>query len=278
MSPRGRADWGTLDLQWSQFGARIVRHGGDDGGNDFGPTSQRRSRPTGSRRPQPSLQHPGPRERAPRVSVTAVGDQVTAQGGIDPDPSAWDAWRPEEVNRLLAGVRAPWYVAAGWAIDLFLGGQRRDHEDLEIAAPQARFDEIAHALSAFEIFVIDPPRAWPLLEHPATLETHQTWVREPATGLWRLDVFREPSDGDTWICRRDATIRMPYERLIERTADGIPYGRPEVVLLYKAKHTRPKDDADFAAALPRLEPDRRRWLRNALVLVHPGHRWLGDLA
>jgi hypothetical protein len=70
---------------------------------------------------------------------------------------------------------------------------------------------------------------------------------------------------------------MSYERLIERTRDGIPYGRPEVVLLYKAKHTRPKDDADFAAVLPRLERERRRWLREALELVHPAHRWLPDL-
>jgi hypothetical protein len=70
---------------------------------------------------------------------------------------------------------------------------------------------------------------------------------------------------------------MPYSELIERTAEGIPYGRPEVVLLYKAKHTRPKDDADFAAALPLLDAARRDWLRDALELVHPGHRWLGDL-
>ena len=42
--------------------------------------------------------------------------------------SKWDAWRPEEVARRLTGVDAPWYVAAGWAIDLFLGGQRREHE------------------------------------------------------------------------------------------------------------------------------------------------------
>lgn len=201
----------------------------------------------------------------------------SARRGIDPDSSVWDAWRPEQVNRLLAGVEAPWYVAAGWAIDLFLGGRRREHEDLEIAVPQARFAELHSALSGLEIFVIDDGRAWPIAEKPVTLETHQTWIREPATGLWRFDVFREPSDGDTWICRRDASLRMPYERLIERTRDGIPYGRPEVVLLYKAKHTRPKDDDDFAAVLPRLEPERRRWLREALELVHPAHRWLPDL-
>ena len=194
----------------------------------------------------------------------------------------WDAWSPAPVQPLLAGVEAPWYVAAGWAIDLFLGGQRREHEDLELAAPAARFGELVDALGGFEVFVISPDPnapgatlATPFAEAGGLLdETHQTWVLDRAAGVWRFDVFREPSDGGTWICRRDESIRMPYKRLIERTADGIPYARPEVVLLFKAKHARPKDDGDLAAALPLLDAERRRWLAGALELVHPGHRWL----
>jgi hypothetical protein len=94
---------------------------------------------------------------------------------------------------------------------------------------------------------------------------------------WRLDVFREPFDGGEWVCRRDETIRMGYDELIRRTDDGIPYLRPDVTLLFKAKHARSKDEGDFAAALPRLDGEERRWLRDALELVHPGHRWLGEL-
>jgi Aminoglycoside-2''-adenylyltransferase len=201
-------------------------------------------------------------------------------GSFDPDVSRWAAWRPETVAALLEGVKPPWYVAAGWAIDLFLGEERREHEDLEIAVPNSRFDELLPALAGLEIFVVTgPAEVTPLDEARDRLaETHQTWVREPATQLWRLDVFREPSDGDTWISRRHASIRMPYERLIERTADGIPYGRPEVVLLYKAKHAqRERDRRDFADVVPLLAPDRRRWLAEALELVHPGHPWVAEL-
>ena len=71
---------------------------------------------------------------------------------------------------------------------------------------------------------------------------------------------------------------MPYAQLIERTRDGIPYARPEVVLLFKAKAARPKDDGDLADVLPALDAGRRRWLADALELVHPGHRWLAQLA
>jgi hypothetical protein len=197
---------------------------------------------------------------------------------FEPDLARWDAWRPEEVQRRLGPVEAPWCVTAGWAIDLFLGEQRREHEDIEIAVPRARFGEVAEALAGFELYVVGSGLARPLSIAGEWLETHhQTWVREPETGLWRLDVFRDPSDGDTWICRRDERIRLPYASLIERTADGIPYARPETVLLFKAKHARPKDEDDLAAVLPRLGPERRCWLAEALELVHPGHRWLERL-
>jgi hypothetical protein len=174
----------------------------------------------------------------------------------------------------------PWYVAAGWAIDLFLGGQHREHEDLEIAVPNARFDEITAVFPEFDFFVITGAHeATPLSEAQDRLEeTHQTWVREPETELWRFDVFREPSDGNTWVCRRDESIRLPYERVIEWTDEGIPYGSPEIVLLFKARHwERERDQVDFDAVVPRLASDRRLWLREALERVHPDHVWLKRL-
>ena len=199
---------------------------------------------------------------------------------FEPDVTLWKAWSPSEVAEILAGVEAPWYVAGGWAIDLFLGAQRREHDDLEIAVPRDRFGEIADTLSAYELFVVTAPSRLTSLDDASESlgDTFQTWVREPEVGWWRVDVIREQSDGDTWIFRRDARIRLPYERMIERADDGIPYGCPETVLLYKAKHAdEAKHQADFAAALPHLGPERRRWLADALSLVHPGHAWLAEL-
>jgi Aminoglycoside-2''-adenylyltransferase len=194
-----------------------------------------------------------------------------------PDLSQWEPWRPERVAELLSGVDVPWYVAGGWAIDLFLGGERREHGDVEIGVPAARFGELLGALGGYELFAVGSGLATPLAE--ADLDAvHQTWLREPGIGKWRLDVFREPSDGDTWICRRDGAIRLPYADLIEWTDDGIPYGRPDVVLLFKAKHaSEEKNRSDFEAAAPRLGDARRDWLRAALKRVHPGHPWLGEL-
>ena len=81
-----------------------------------------------------------------------------------------------------------------------------------------------------------------------------------------------------WVSRRDDRLTLPYGSLILRTNEGIPYACPEVVLLFKAKAARPKDEMDLEAVLPRLSQQRLRWLRDALQLVHPGHRWLRRMA
>lgn len=195
-----------------------------------------------------------------------------------PDLTKWASWHPEDVAHRLAAVEAPWRIAAGWAIDLFLGGERREHEDTEIAVPHARFGEVAAALSDCDFFVAGhPPGFVSTASAEAREATHQTWARERSTGLWRLDVFREPWDGDEWVCRRDERIRLPYEEVVERTPEGIPYERPELVLLFKAKHARPKDEDDLEAVLPALGPERRRLLADWLALAHPGHAWLARL-
>ena len=193
----------------------------------------------------------------------------------DLDPDNWDAWPPARVAELFAGVDAPWCVAAGWAIELFLGDRSREHEDLEVAVPRARFDEFAVRLHGHEIYVpLGEGRGFASFDPDS--ESQQTWVREP-DGPWRLDLFREPADGDTWVCRRDESIRLGYDELIERTTDGIPYMRPDMVLLFKAKHAREKDEGDFDAALPRLDARQRASLRGWLERVHPDHRWLARL-
>ena len=200
-----------------------------------------------------------------------------AADAFEPDLALWDAWHPAEVARRLSGVDARWYVTAGWALDLGRGRQTREHEDVEIAVPDADFEAVRAALDGLELWVIGGGLARPVT--PETLAAHrQTWVREPESGAWRLDVMREPWEGDTWVFRRDPRIRLARADVIAHTSDGVPYARPEIALLYKAKSPRPKDDADLEAALPLLDADRREWLAASIALVHPGHHWLQALA
>ncbi|MFI5475705.1 nucleotidyltransferase domain-containing protein [Streptomyces cacaoi] len=203
-------------------------------------------------------------------------------GGAVPDAdelhARWaDAWGPEQVAERLGEVGTPWCIAAGWALDLFRGGQSRPHGDLEIAVPAAGFPEIRDRFPEYAWDAVGSGRVWAGAGAEALAAAHQTWLRDPASGRFLFDVFREPHEDRTWICRRDESLRLPYDAIIERTADGIPYLVPELVLLFKAKATRPKDQADFDGVLPLLGRVRRDRLSEWLDRVHPGHPWLAEL-
>jgi GNAT superfamily N-acetyltransferase len=66
----------------------------------------------------------------------------------------WEAWAPSEVAQRMSTVAAPWYVAAGWALELFTGDAARGHDDLEIAVPAVRFGEVMTAFPGFDWYVV----------------------------------------------------------------------------------------------------------------------------
>jgi hypothetical protein len=213
-----------------------------------------------------------------------VSEQLPG-GGIELSPDEIDglharwsfSWTPGEVAQRLAGIRTPWYVAAGWALDLFLGRQTRTHGDIEIAIPDASFPEVRQRFPGYVFDAAGSGRIWEDATPEVLAAVHQTWLRDPATGNYLLDVFREPHDGDTWICRRDEEIRLPYSDVIHHTRDGVPYLVPELVLLFKAKHARRKDRRDFDMTVPHMTLTQREALARLLARVHPGHPWLVDL-
>ncbi|MFH9552926.1 nucleotidyltransferase domain-containing protein [Streptomyces sp. NPDC017435] len=217
-----------------------------------------------------------------------MADSLPCGGAVldaDELTARWsDAWSPAQVAERLEGISASWCVAAGWALDLFRGEQSRPHGDLEIAVPAAGFPEIRDRFPEYACDAVGSGRVWagtgPGSEAwaEAMAATHQTWLRDPVTGRFLFDVFREPHEGGTWICRRDETLRLPYDTIIERTTDGIPFLVPELVLLFKAKAPRTKDRADFDGVLPLLGRARRARLGEWLEHVHPGHPWLMEPA
>jgi hypothetical protein len=52
--------------------------------------------------------------------------------GSFPDLDRWNAWRPRELASRLQTLEVPWAVAAGWALDLFVG---REQEKITDAVP-----------------------------------------------------------------------------------------------------------------------------------------------
>ncbi len=81
-----------------------------------------------------------------------------------------------------------------------------------------------------------------------------------------------------WCYRRDSRISRPVDDLDgPASTEAMRVLAPEVQLLQKSKGLRPKDQSDFAAVAPTLEPERRSWLTGALRVASPGHPWLDAL-
>jgi aminoglycoside-2''-adenylyltransferase len=72
---------------------------------------------------------------------------------MQPDIEAWDSWQPCDIAARMDDVDFPWFVAGGWAIDLFVGSRTRDHEDLEIAVPSSYFAALRPRFPEFDFWV-----------------------------------------------------------------------------------------------------------------------------
>jgi hypothetical protein len=146
--------------------------------------------------------------------------------------------RPEDVRRVLAGVTFPWWIAGGWALDLYLGVETA-HRDLDVMA----------------------------------LERDADAARATLAGCDGVDLVLDGAEGDDWVYARDSRVRRPLAELgFER--EGLPVEAPEIVLLFKADAP---ERSRFAEVAPALSPAARAWLREALAVAHPGHAWIAEL-
>lgn len=87
----------------------------------------------------------------------------------------WDPMAPHEAAAEFAGWAVPWWVAGGWAIDLLLGHQSRDHGDLDILVLGRDQAMVREQLRGWDVHAADPPgrlRPWPIGETlPPTVTT-----------------------------------------------------------------------------------------------------------
>jgi hypothetical protein len=197
----------------------------------------------------------------------------------------WRPWQPREVAALFVSLPAPWWIAGGWAIDLFLGRQTREHADIDVQVLRRDQRAVRAVLAGWDAqAALPPPRdeAWPFrawhADEVLDAAIHDIWCRPTATSPWALQLMIADTQDDRWLFRRMPTIGRGLAELGGVTAEGIPYLAPEIQLLHKAKGLRPRDVADFSEALPALGPERRRWLATALAAAHPRHPWLPLLA
>lgn len=196
-------------------------------------------------------------------------EALTAGGALPPPLAA--------VEARMRGFPAPWAVAGGWALDLFLGrvtrARRRGPGDLprRPGAPAP-----APPRWTFRKVVGGQAREWTEGER-LSLPVHEIHAKPADDPSLTLEFLLNERAGDEWAFRRDPRVRCPADAVFVRTASGLPALCPAVVLLYKSKQPREADEADFAAVRDHLGAAHRAWLRSALETAHPCHPWIDHL-
>ena len=190
----------------------------------------------------------------------------------------WEPLTPAGVAALLEGIRAPWWIIGGWAIDAFTG-RSREHHDIDVGFFRNDLATIVDHLAPTVCVWSNASSTFrPLVRAEDLLpDCRQLWVRRDAASPWILDFAMTPHDGTTWISPRDDTVRLPIDEAVFTSADGIRYLRPEIVLSFKSRAHRPQDEGDLEAALPLLDHERRRWLHDAIERERPDDPWLDRL-
>ena len=174
--------------------------------------------------------------------------------------------RLRAVREILTANDIPWAVAGGWALDLFLGRQTREHADLDLAIWRSDQHKLRAALTpdwALEVADNDTLRPWSADEW-LSLPVHEIHARPVGGAQPALEFLLNERDEGAWIYRRDPVIRRDLDRAI-LVRDTIPFLAPEIVLLYKSRRPRPTDEADFEVVLPALTMEQRDWLRRTGV-------------
>jgi hypothetical protein len=189
----------------------------------------------------------------------------------------WEPLAPTQVVDELAGFARPWWVVGGWAIEAATGYQR-EHDDTDISILSTDVPAfVDHLRGRWHVWnnaggVLHPlGDRWTTVDEPRS----QLWLRANASAPWVLDVPLTPAgDGGRWTNKVLDGHVATVEEVTWVAEDGIRYLLPQIVLVFKARLRRPKDEPDFEATLPVLTAERREWLRNAVTRVAPDHPWL----
>lgn len=195
----------------------------------------------------------------------------------DETVNLWSPLSVRQVSALLSDFGATWWIAGGFAIDLFVGEAIREHGDIDVVMLRADQHLIRKAMRSWDCQVAYQGKlhGWDKREY---LEPPYSdiWCREVHDGPWRLQIMLLDTDGGEWVFKRNTAVRGKLSEFGLSSRDGVRYLRPEIQLLYKAKvETLAKDQQDFEAALPLLDETARRWLKDMLRAQFPlGHAWI----
>jgi len=193
----------------------------------------------------------------------------------DAADATWRTSTPNDLMEWLAALTVPWWIAGGWALDLFVGQVTRAHADMDVGILRQDALNACAALSEWEFYEATGGALTRLVTgHMPHAGVNSLWCRRLGESQWGFELMLDDCAEDRWVFRRDPAIQRALNIAIRRSPDGIPYLAPEIQLLYKAKATRTKDRIDFDEVAGRLDGGARAWLRASIARMDPSHAWL----
>jgi hypothetical protein len=185
---------------------------------------------------------------------------------------------PSQIKELISDFEPNWFVAGGWAIDLFLEKETRSHQDIEIAVFRKDQADLYSHFDGWLLqkFVKGEPFVWHQDEWLA-LPTHEIHGFNETAQPPQIEFLLNESNETDWIFRRKPEVRRSLNKVQLVSSVGVKFLCPEIVLLYKSTNPQPKDEQDFLAVVEYLDNEQKVWLRDAIKVCNPEHHWLRSL-
>ena len=198
---------------------------------------------------------------------------------VDIPFNRWNHLRVADVVALFKDAPFAWCIAGGYAVELFLGKQIRQHDDIDVMIYRDEQLRVQEWLAGWQLYAADPPgtlRNWNQHEY-LPYSIHDIWGHQIGSDAWQMQLMIAEVAGDAWFSRRNDQIGGKRNELIVHY-QGVACIRIEVQLFYKAKNLRPKDEQDFQACLPKLDTAAKVWLKENLQIAYSAaHPWLEKL-
>lgn len=194
------------------------------------------------------------------------------------DINNWMPLTVSEINEVFSDIPLRWCIAGGWALDLHLCKQTREHSDIDVIITRGEQLIAYQYLNRDWMLYKAEDGKLDLWEDGEYLNsTNDIWVSKSSETPWAFQIMIIDTEENSWIYKKDKSVRRAIDDIFLKTVEGIPYLRPEIQLLHKAggSQVREKDFNDFQTMLPSLLPQEKAWLKSALNRQFPGgHAWV----
>ncbi|QOK29032.1 hypothetical protein IIE26_10385 [Cytobacillus oceanisediminis] len=196
-----------------------------------------------------------------------------------------EVWKPltvTEIQMIFKRIPIRWWIAGGWALDLFLERTTREHKDIDtliLGCDHIILQEHLH--DEWELFKAYKGKLIPWNQEEQ-LDSHfdNIWAKKKGETTWAFQVMILDTEDKHWIYKRNSEIRKLLDDIGLESPSGVPFLRPEIQLLYKGGSSviREKDVIDLYNVLPKLSDKKLHWLKKSLSIQFPnGHPWIDVL-